>query len=53
MEISFSQTPTHVPLQINNKANSDKVSLDCSYDYFEITCIIGPAELMIFFTIRR
>ncbi|KAF6149256.1 hypothetical protein GIB67_026112 [Kingdonia uniflora] len=31
----FSQTPADVPLQINNKANSNKVSLDCSYDYFE------------------
>ncbi|KAF6146651.1 hypothetical protein GIB67_008937 [Kingdonia uniflora] len=53
MEIRFSQTPTDVPLQINNKANFNKVSLDCSYDYFEITYIIGPAEAMIFFTIRR
>ncbi|KAF6144738.1 hypothetical protein GIB67_017757 [Kingdonia uniflora] len=48
MEIRFSQTPSDVPLQINNKANSNKVSRDCSYDYFEITCIIGPAEPMIF-----
>ncbi|KAF6172402.1 hypothetical protein GIB67_025907, partial [Kingdonia uniflora] len=48
MEIRFSQTPVDVPLQINNKANSNKVNLDCSYDYFEITCIIGLAEPIIF-----
>ncbi|KAF6162567.1 hypothetical protein GIB67_003113 [Kingdonia uniflora] len=53
MEIRFSQTLADVPFQINNKANSNKISLDCIYDYFEITCIIGPTKPMIFFTIRR